>query len=123
MEKKLRDYQVDIANKAVEVLKLNKIVYIAAQVRCGKTLMALETAKLFGAKNVLFLTKKKAISSILNDYEEFGYANHFHIEVANNESMHKLTGKYDLVVHDESHRFGSFPKPGIGAKTYKKNVC
>jgi hypothetical protein len=34
--------------------------------------------------------------------------------------MHKLIDKYDLVVHDESHRFGSFPKPGVGAKTYKK---
>jgi hypothetical protein len=120
MEKKLRDYQVDIANKAVEVLKVNKIVYIAAQVRCGKTLMALETARLFGASNVLFLTKKKAISSIIGDYNEFNYTQHFSLEVINDESMHKLIDKYDLVVHDESHRFGSFPKPGVGAKTYKK---
>jgi len=120
MEKKLRDYQVDIANKAVEVLKVNKIVYIAAQVRCGKTLMALETARLFGASNVLFLTKKKAISSIIGDYNEFNYTQHFALEVMNDESMHKLIDKYDLVVHDESHRFGSFPKPGVGAKTFKK---
>jgi hypothetical protein len=120
MEKKLRDYQVDMANKAVEVLKVNKIVYIAAQVRCGKTLMALETARLFGASNVLFLTKKKAISSIIGDYNEFNYTQHFALEVMNDESMHKLIDKYDLVVHDESHRFGSFPKPGVGAKTYKK---
>jgi hypothetical protein len=120
MEKKLRDYQVDIANKAVEVLKVNKIVYIAAQVRCGKTLMALETARLFGASNVLFLTKKKAISSIIGDYNEFNYTQHFTLEAMNDESMHKLTGDYDLVVHDESHRFGSFPKPGVGAKTFKK---
>ena len=118
--KQLRDYQVDIANKAVEVLKVNKIVYIAAQVRCGKTLMALETARLFGANNVLFLTKKKAISSIIGDYNEFNYTQHFALEVMNDESMHKLIDKYDLVVHDESHRFGSFPKPGVGAKTYKK---
>ena len=120
MEKKLRDYQVDIANKAVEVLKVNKIVYIAAQVRCGKTLMALETARLFGANKVLFLTKKKAISSIIGDYNDFNYTQHFTLEVMNDESMHKLIDKYDLVVHDESHRFGSFPKPGVGAKTYKK---
>lgn len=120
MEKKLRDYQVDIANKAVDILKVNKIVYIAAEVRCGKTLMALETAKLFGAKNVLFLTKKKAISSIVGDYNDFNYAQYFSIEVMNDESMHKLMGDYDLVIHDESHRFGSFPKPGVGAKTFKK---
>lgn len=120
MEKKLRDYQVDIANKAVEILKVNKIVYLAAEVRCGKTLMALETARLFGANKVLFLTKKKAISSIIGDYNDFNYAQYFSIEVINDESMHKLTDDYDLVVHDESHRFGSFPKPGVGAKTFKK---
>lgn len=120
MEKKLRDYQVDIANKAVEILKVNKIVYLAAEVRCGKTLMALETARLFGANKVLFLTKKKAISSIVGDYNDFNYAQYFSIEVMNDESMHKLTSDYDLVVHDESHRFGSFPKPGVGAKTFKK---
>lgn len=120
MEKKLRDYQVDIANKAVKILKVNKIVYLAAEVRCGKTLMALETAKLFGANKVLFLTKKKAISSIVGDYNDFNYAQHFSLEVMNDESMHKLLGHYDLVVHDESHRFGSFPKPGVGAKTFKK---
>jgi hypothetical protein len=118
--KQLRDYQVDIANKAVDILKINKIVYISAQVRTGKSLMALETARLFGAKNVLFLTKKKAISSIIGDYNDFNYAQYFSIEVMNDESMHKLTGTYDLVVHDESHRFGSFPKPGVGAKTFKK---
>lgn len=120
MGKALRDYQVDIANKAVNILKVNKIVYINCEVRVGKTLMALETAKLFGAKNVLFLTKKKAISSIVGDYNDFNYAQYFSIEVMNDESMHKLTGDYDLVVHDESHRFGSFPKPGVGAKTFKK---
>ena len=120
MEKKLREYQVDIANKAVKILKVNKIVYLAAEVRCGKTLMALETARLFGANKVLFLTKKKAISSIVGDYNDFNYAQYFSIEVINDESMHKLTGTYDLVVHDESHRFGSFPKPGVGAKTFKK---
>ena len=120
MEKKLRDYQVDIANKAVKILKVNKIVYLAAEVRCGKTLMALETARLFGANKVLFLTKKKAISSIVGDYNDFNYAQYFSIEVMNDESMHKLNGDYDLVVHDESHWFGSFPKPGVGAKTFKK---
>lgn len=120
MGKKLREYQVDIANKAVEILKINKIVYINCEVRVGKTLMALETARLFGANKVLFLTKKKAISSIIGDYNDFNYAQYFSIEVMNDESMHKLTGNYDLVVHDESHRFGSFPKPGVGAKTFKK---
>jgi hypothetical protein len=115
----LRDYQIDIANKAVDILKVNKIVYISMEVRTGKTLTALETAKLYGAKRVLFLTKKKAVSSILNDYNNFGYQ--FDLIVINDESMHKLENTdYDLVIHDEHHRFGSFPKPGLATKTYKQ---
>lgn len=118
--KKLREYQVKIANEANDVLRSKHIVYITAQVRTGKTLMALETCRIYGAHSVLFLTKKKAIGSILSDYEEFGYQAFFDLEVINDESMHKVSGSYDVVVHDEHHRFGSFPKPSGGAKTFKK---
>jgi hypothetical protein len=114
----LRPYQEEISTQATTILRQKKIVYIVAMVRTGKTLMALETAKKYGAKDVLFLTKKKAISSIEDDYKNFGYA--FNLTVINDESMHKLDGKYDLVVHDEHHRFGSFPKPNKGAKEFKK---
>lgn len=116
--KKLRDYQVNIANQAFKILTDKKIVYISAQVRTGKSLMALETAKLYGAKRVLFLTKKKAISSIVDDYNDFGYT--FYLEVVNDESMHKIEGNFDLIIHDEHHRFGAFPKPGAGTKLFKK---
>jgi hypothetical protein len=117
---KLRDYQVDIANRAVGILSDLGIVYISMEVRTGKTLTALETARLYGAKRVLFLTKKKAISSILGDYENFGYQ--FELTVMNDESMHKIEDpyNYDLVIHDEHHRFGSFPKPGMSTKLYRK---
>ena len=115
----LRDYQTRIANQAVDILKRLHIVYISMEVRTGKTLTALETAKLYGAKRVLFLTKKKAISSITKDYNDFGYQ--FELVVVNDESMHKLEDtNYDLVIHDEHHRFGSFPKPGLATKTYKQ---
>lgn len=116
--KQLRDYQVSIANQAFKILTDKKIVYLSVEVRCGKSLMALETAKLYGAKRVLFLTKKKAISSIVDDYNDFGYT--FYLEVVNDESMHKIEGNFDLIIHDEHHRFGAFPKPGAGTKLFKK---
>lgn len=116
----LRDYQIDISNKAFNVLRAKKIVYLAMEVRCGKTLTALETAKLFGAKRVLFLTKKKAIGSIEQDYNDFEYHAHFDIVVINDESMDKATGVFDLVIHDEHHRFASFPKPCITARKFKE---
>jgi hypothetical protein len=115
----LRDYQIELSQKAVSILRSKMIVYLAMEVRCGKTLTALETAKLYGAKNVLFLTKKKAISSIKEDYDLFRYSDHFILTIVNNESMHKVPGRFDLVIHDESHRFGSFPKPSNGAKLFK----
>jgi hypothetical protein len=116
----LRDYQEDISKKASHILRDKGMVYLCMSVRTGKTLTSLETARLFGAKRVLFLTKKKAISSIESDYINFGYDRHFELFVHNDESMHKIDGKFDLVIHDEHHRFGSFPKPSLGAKTYKK---
>jgi hypothetical protein len=116
----LRDYQIDIAKKADRILRDKGMVYLCMSVRTGKTLTSLETSRLFGAKRVLFLTKKKAISSIENDYINFGYDRHFNLFVHNDESMHKIDGKFDLVIHDEHHRFGSFPKPSLGAKTFKK---
>lgn len=116
----LRDYQIEISEKSVRILQSKNIVYISSEVRTGKTLMALNTCKLYGAKKVLFLTKKKAIQSILNDYNNFGYANDFEIVVINNESMSKAIGKFDLIIHDESHRFASFPKPSKGAKEFKE---
>ena len=118
--KKLRGYQNEISEKAARVLRSKNIVYLSMEVRTGKTATSLNVAKLSDAKNVLFLTKKKAISSIQEDYKDFGFNDCFNLTVTNNESMHKIEGSFDLVVHDESHRFGSFPKPSKGAKEFKK---
>lgn len=115
----IRDYQLAISIKAWNKLALYKIVYIAAEVRTGKTIMALNTAKLHGAKNVLFLTKKKAITSIENDYKAMGYD--YQLTVINNESIHKIEGNFDLLISDEHHRNGAFPKPNKVTKYIKEN--
>jgi hypothetical protein len=113
----LRDYQLEISRKACGILKDKRIVYLAMQVRTGKTLTALHTAHLYGAKNVLFLTKKKAISSIESDYKNFGYS--FNITIVNDEQLPKIESNYDLIIHDEHHRFGAFPKPSQRVKEFK----
>lgn len=103
--KKLRNYQIENAKKAIEILSSKKIVYLCMEVRTGKTATAFETAKKFGAKKVLFLTKKKAIDSVLEDYNQFGYFDSFDVIVKNDESMHTITDNdFDLVIHDEHHR-------------------
>jgi hypothetical protein len=110
----LRGYQIDIAQRAADRLRQLKIVYISAEVRTGKTLMALETAKLIGAKSVLFLTKKKAIGSIQSDYSKAGYS--YNLTVINNESIHLINGQFDLIISDEHHRNGAYPKPNKTTK-------
>ena len=116
----LRDYQEASAKQCVDLLNKYKIAYLSMEVRLGKTFTALHAANLFGAKNVLFLTKKKAVESgtILNDYNLL--APNYSITITNNESLHKVTGTFDLLIVDESHRLAAFPKPNKTAKEVKK---
>jgi len=116
----LRPIQKEKAIEACSILNKYGCVYIAGQVRSGKTLTSLETARLFNAKCVLFLTKKKAIKSIESDYMNANYYAEYDMDIVNNESMHLIDdpSKYDLIIHDESHRFGSFPKPSGKAKLF-----
>jgi hypothetical protein len=116
--KQLRDYQLKLSNDANAILKRLGFVYLALEVRVGKTAIALNTAKLYGAKNVLFITKKKAIKSIESDYVEFGFD--FNLSVINTESLHKITGNFDLIISDEHHKYGAFPKPSKGTVYFKK---
>jgi hypothetical protein len=118
---KLRDYQEELSVQGAEILKKHKIVYLAMEVRTGKTLTALEIAKVYGSKNVLFITKKKAISSIEKDYKNFGYT--FNLTVINNESLHLINGEYDLLISDEHHRNGAFPKPNKVTQLIKKKYA
>ena len=53
----LRDYQLEISRKANEILSRKNIVYLAMEVRTGKTATSLEIARLYGSKRVLFLSK------------------------------------------------------------------
>ena len=103
----LRDYQEKGSTDAAAILLKRRIVYLAYEVRTGKTLTAFATMQKIGADKCLFVTKKKAIASIVNDAELIG----FDADVVNYESLHKVTGKYKYYVIDEAHTCGSFPKP------------
>ena len=119
---KLREYQTRIAQQASTKLRAYGLVYLSMEVRTGKTLTALETANLSGSSNVLFITKKKAITSIEHDYKLFDFK--FNLTVINNESLHLIEGDFDLIISDEHHRNGAFPKPNKVTKLirdrYKK---
>lgn len=116
---KLRPHQIDKSKEVLEILKQFNICYLAGEVRSGKTLTALNTAKLFGSKNVLIVTKKNAIGSIIKDYKEVVF--YYNLTGINYESLHKIDPKgYDLIIYDEAHSLGAYPKPSKRTKLAKK---
>ena len=114
----LRDYQIEISDNAAQILKEKKIVYLAMQVRTGKTLTSLAAAYKYGASKVLFVTKKKAISDIIDQFHQAGFD--IEIKVVNYESLHKYDGNYDLIILDEAHGLGAFPMASLRAKEVKR---
>lgn len=118
----LRDYQIQISNEGVERLRAYGLVYLSMQVRTGKTLTSLSIAEKYGAKEVLLLTKKKAIASIQKDFESLQPS--FDLYVTNYEAAHTLVGRkgWDLIILDEAHSLGQFPIAAERMKVVKK-IC
>lgn len=122
---KFRDYQKDIIIKGTTILKEHGFLYLAMEVRTGKTLTSLGIAEKLDIENVLFITKKKAISSIQGDYALLDSL--YNITVINYESLHTVADekKWDLIICDEAHSMGAFPKPSNRAVAVKTiiNAC
>lgn len=116
--KQLRDYQIKNANECTEILTKYGIVYLQHTQRTGKTLTALQIAENIKATKVIFITKKKAIDSILSDFKDFNF--NYELVVVNYESLHKVKEKYDLCILDEAHSIGAFPKPSKRTKLLKE---
>ena len=120
---KLRDYQENISKLGCDIINKYGFVYLAMEVRTGKTLTSLDICdNLENVDNVLFLTKKKAISSITEDSDKLcpSYA----LFVINYESIHKIPNiKWDVIICDEAHTMGAFPKPNGRAKSVKQLIA
>jgi len=119
-----RDYQIQIIEKAKGVLQAHRFVYLSMEVRTGKTLTALGVAEKLGIKNLLFVTKKKAISSIDADFNKLKPS--YNITIINYESLHKVRinqpNTFDLIVLDEAHTLGAYPKPSKRTKLVKEII-
>jgi hypothetical protein len=120
----LRNYQENISSRGVEILGKYGFLYLSMQVRTGKTLTALATCHKLSLQegvsnrplNILFLTKKKAITGIEKDIADFGSLL-ISVDVLNYESLHKSGKKcWDVLILDEAHGLGAFPKPSKRAK-------
>jgi hypothetical protein len=117
----LRDYQIELSDKATKILNKYGLVYLAMEVRTGKTLTAFATAYKFGAKKILFVTKKKAKADVMAQVLDANF-NFNKIDVDNFEQLHNIGTDYDIVIIDEAHSLGAFPKPSLRA-TELKRIC
>jgi hypothetical protein len=117
-----RDYQQNIIDKGTEVLLTKKFLYLSMEVRTGKTLTSLGILdKMMSVNRVLFITKKRAISSIESDYNLLDPD--YELQVINYESLHKIDQVgWDAVVCDEAHGMGAFPKPSKRAKAVSELI-
>jgi hypothetical protein len=105
------DYQQEVINKGQKILNEYNMLYLAAETRTGKTLIALSLAEHNGS--TLFVTTKSAIKGVQDTLErsELFLPD---IHITNYEQLHKLDLKeYDVVIADECHKISSFPKPNL----------
>lgn len=126
----LRDYQERIASQAVRLLQTTGLCYLAMQVRTGKTLTSLHAAneylKTLNVKDnlVLFITKKKAISSIMSDAAALDVK--YDLLVINYEQIKNIEPHVrkgiSLVIMDEAHSLGAYPKPSERTKQFKEFI-
>jgi hypothetical protein len=117
-----RDYQKDIITKGTEMLFSYGFLYLAMEVRTGKTLTSLGICEQLNVENVLFLTKKKAMSSIIDDFDMLCPSNYCLFTI-NYESIHKIPKiRWDVIICDEAHSMGAFPKPSKRAKDVKNLI-
>jgi len=113
----LRPYQQEIVERGLGILNRYRFLYLAMEVRTGKTLTSFAIADRVGASNVLFVTKKKAIDSIQADYNKLNPS--YQVTIINYESLHHVDDQFDLIICDEAHGMGAFPKPSNRAQDIK----
>jgi hypothetical protein len=91
------------------------------EVRTGKTMTSLAICEELSVKEVLFITKLKVVPGIKKDYKDLGCT--FNLTCINYESIHKLEGtNWNLIICDEAHTMGAFPKPSKRARQVKDLV-
>lgn len=107
-----RQYQEELSNDALEILRENAIVYFAMEERTGKTIAALCTAEKSAAQRILIVTKKKAEADWKKVLADSLWTKKYVLTTYH--QLHNLQPQpFDLILLDESHNYiSSFPKPG-----------
>lgn len=105
-----RPGQRECCDAGKEILQRYRLLYMACQVRTGKSLMSMTIAWESGWKRVCFITTLKAISSVKSDYTTKFDHKFDKFTIINYESAHNLHDEYDGYILDEATKLAAFPK-------------
>lgn len=109
-------HQLVVLDRARPILEKHGVVVLGLACRLGKSFIALQLAnEKAKGREILIVTKKKAISSIQNDAAELGVQ----CVVTNYESLHKYTGRPAVVVVDEFPCLSAVGKPSLTARAVR----
>lgn len=118
----LYDYQQKAVQSAMERLSKHRWVYLAMDMRTGKTPVSLSIAKQLGCKNVLVIYPNKNVEkAFIQMAEKLGIS----ITTSSNHpaTIEKfIDTKYDCIIVDEAHNFKAYPKPSGRAKKLRELV-
>lgn len=118
----LRPDQRETVDKALYILRNRFVVYMACEVRVGKTIMSLTVAKEMGWKKVCLITKLNAIPSIRSDYDKMGKPFQVLTVVNFEQAGKQLANLYDGFIIDEAHSLSAFAKPSKRARIIRELI-
>ncbi len=118
----LYDYQQRVVSEAIEKLRRYRFVYLAMDMRTGKTIVSLSIAKTLGCEKVLVIYPNRNVEkAFIEMAEKIG----INIDTSSNhtDTIKKYIGNnYDCVIVDESHNFKAYPKPSSRAVSLRELV-
>lgn len=118
----LYDYQQKAVQSAMERLSKYKWVYLAMDMRTGKTPVSLSIAKQLGCSNVLVIYPNKNVEKA---FIQMAKTLDVSIDTSSNHpaTIEKFIGnKYDCIIIDEAHNFKAYPKPSGRAMKVRELV-
>jgi len=117
---KARSHQLEISKLGYDVLKEHMICYLAMEERTGKTITSILMAEMCNIRDVLVVTKKKAVKDWLKVLSQFSHTKKYY--VTNYHQVHKF-GRCDLLILDEAHNYISgYPEQSAMHKRIQENT-
>jgi hypothetical protein len=117
----LRPEQRTTVDAGKIILKRYNLLYMACEVRVGKTIMSITIVHELGFKHPCFITKKMALSSVEGDYAKSGLQ-FSSFKATNFEQVPNLHPVHDVYIIDEAVSCGAYPKPGKYTKDLKQLI-